>query len=208
MASNTSPPSRRRGEVLADALLDAAWNELVEVGYTGFTIEGVAARAGTSRPVIYRRWPARSDLAIAAIRHHGTRVPVVTPDTGSVRLDLIELLRNGSANRRALAVLFSVKMGEYFTETGKSPADLRAEFLGALQHPFGIDQVLRRGVERGEIDPGKLTPRIANLPTDLLRHELLMTLQPMPDEAIVEIVDDIFLPLVRVSATRPPAGSA
>jgi AcrR family transcriptional regulator len=63
--------SRRRGQALDDALLDAAWDELVERGYGRFTIEAVAARAGTSRPVIYRRWPTRSDLAIAAIRHHG-----------------------------------------------------------------------------------------------------------------------------------------
>ncbi|MCO6003758.1 TetR/AcrR family transcriptional regulator C-terminal ligand-binding domain-containing protein [Actinoallomurus purpureus] len=50
---------------------------------------------------------------------------------------------------------------------------------------------------RGEIDPARLTPRIAELATDLLRHELLMTLQPVPEETITEIVDDIFLPLVR-----------
>ena len=189
--------SRRRGQALVDALLEAAWTELVEVGYSRFTIEGVAARAGTSRPVIYRRWPARSDLAIAAVRHHGRSTPVPTPDTGSVRDDLIETLRAASARRRELAVLFSVQMGEYFTETGQTPADLRAEFLSGRQQPFGIDTVLRRGIERGEIDPAALTPRIAALPTDLLRHELLMTLRPVPDETIVEIVDQIFLPLVR-----------
>jgi hypothetical protein len=32
---------------------------------------------------------------------------------------------------------------------------------------------------------------------DLLRHEMLMTLRPVPEETIAEIVDDIFLPLVR-----------
>jgi hypothetical protein len=58
-------------------------------------------------------------------------------------------------------------------------------------------------VEHGEIDPGRLTPRIAGLPADLLRHELLMTLRPVPDETIVEIVeiveivDDILPALVR-----------
>ncbi len=58
-------------------------------------------------------------------------------------------------------------------------------------------QILRRGIERGELDPDRLTPRIANVPLDLLRHELLMTLQPVPEETITEIVDEIFLPLVR-----------
>jgi hypothetical protein len=130
------------------------------------------------------------------VRHFGRREPVAVPDTGSVRDDLVELLRAASTNRRELAVLFSVQMGEYFSETGTSPADLRTELLSGRPQPFGIDQVLRRGVERGELDPDRLTPRIANLPSDLLRHELLMTLQPVPDETVAEIVDDIFLPLV------------
>jgi AcrR family transcriptional regulator len=182
---------------LDDALLDAAWAELVERGYGRFTIDGVAARAGTSRPVIYRRWPSRSDLAVAAIRHHGLNQPVTTPDTGSVRGDLIDLLRDASASRSDVAALISVQMGEYFAETGRAPADLRAEFLSGRQQPFSIDEVLRRGVERGEIDPERLTPRIATVALDLLRHEMLMTLQPVSEETIAEIVDDIFLPLVR-----------
>lgn len=210
MKSDTS--SRRRGQELADALLDAAWDELVEVGYGRFTIEAVAARARTSRPVIYRRWPNRSDLAIAAIRRRRWNQPVATPDTGSLREDLIGLLRNASTSRSEVAALFSVQMGEYYSETGKTPADLRAELLSGRQRPFGIDQVLDRGIERGEIDPDRLTHRIANLPLDLLRHELLMTLHPVPDETIVEIVDDIFLPLVRThssgtqGAGQPTAG--
>ncbi|MEV0401422.1 TetR/AcrR family transcriptional regulator [Actinoallomurus sp. NPDC050550] len=195
--------SRRRGQELEDALLDAAWDELTDVGYGRFTIEGVAARAGTSRPVIYRRWPNRSDLAVAAVRHHGAKDPVATPDTGSVREDLIELLRRASSHRAEIAALFSVQMGEYFSETGKSPEDFRQELLSGRRQPFGVDEVLRRGIERGEIDPDRLTRRIAELPTDLLRHELLMTLQPVPDPTITEIVDDIFLPLVR-TPDRPP----
>lgn len=189
--------TRRRGQELEDALLQAAWEELVEVGYAGFTFEGVADRAGTSRPVLYRRWSKRADLAVAAIRHRGRNRPVATPDTGSVREDLIEVLRDASAGRTEVAVLFSVQMGEYFSETGRSPADLREEFLSGRRQPFGVDTVLRRGVERGEIDPAKITDRIARLPTDLVRHEMLMTLHPVPDEIIVEIVDTIFLPLVR-----------
>ena len=62
--------------------------------------------------------------------------------------------------------------------------------------------MLRRGVERGEIDPERLTPRTATVALDLLPHEMLTTLQPVSEEAIAEIVDDIFLPLVH------PAGEA
>jgi AcrR family transcriptional regulator len=191
-----SGETRRRGAALEEALLEAAWRELVEVGYGRFTIESVAARAGTSRPVIYRRWPDRSELAIAAVRYFGRTDQVPTPDTGSVRDDLVALLRSASKSRAELAALFSVQMGEFFAETGRTPADLRADFLRERSQPWGIDEVLRRGVERGEIDPERLTPRIAGLPGDLLRHELLMTRRMASEETIVEIIDTIFMPLV------------
>jgi len=51
-------------------------------------------------------------------------------------------------------------------------------------------------VERGEVDPARLTPRIASLPFDLVRHELLMTLRAVALETIHGIVDEIVLPLV------------
>ncbi|MEV4623117.1 TetR/AcrR family transcriptional regulator [Asanoa sp. NPDC049573] len=188
---------RRRGQELEDALLQAAWEELLAVGYGGFTIEGVAARAGTSRPVLYRRWPNRADLAVAALRYHGRTEPVVVPDTGSLREDLIQVLRNAWKGRMELAVLFSVQMGQFFAETGTSPAKLREDFLSSRPQPSGMQRIIDRAVERGEIDPARLTERIASLPSDLLRHEMLMTLAPVPDEVILEIVDSIFLPLVR-----------
>jgi AcrR family transcriptional regulator len=187
---------RRRGQELEDAILDAAWDELVAVGYSGFTIENVAARAGTSRPVLYRRWRSRPELAMAAIRRLGLRDEIALPDTGSLRDDLIELMRAASEHRHDLAALVSVHMGQFFAETGTSLAELRDALL-AGRRTMTYDEVLRRAAERGEIDLSRLTPRIVALPADLLRHELLTTLQPVPDEVIVEIVDDIFLPLVR-----------
>jgi AcrR family transcriptional regulator len=188
-------PQRRRGQALEDALLSAAWDALVDVGYAGFTIEVAAERAHTSRPVLYRRWPNRSDLAIAAIAHHFRQIAVNVPDTGNVRDDLIALLREASTKRIDMVVLLSAHMGQFFDETKSSFSDLRERLQQG--RPFRSDEVLRRAVDRGEIDPVKLTPRIATLPFDLLRHELLMTLQPVPDETIIAIVDEVFLPLVR-----------
>jgi hypothetical protein len=56
--------------------------------------------------------------------------------------------------------------------------------------------IIERAVERGEADPGRLTPHIVSLPADLVRHYLIMNLAPVPDETLVEVVDRIFLPLV------------
>lgn len=54
-----------------------------------------------------------------------------------------------------------------------------------------------RAVDRGEIKPELLTERIKSLPFDLLRQEVLTTFAPVPDHVLEEIVDTVFLPLVR-----------
>lgn len=190
---------RRRGKTLEDAVLDAAWSELLDGGYARFTMEAVAARAHTSRPVLYRRWTNRADLAIAAIQHILRQHPVNAPDTGNVRDDLIVLLQQFSKNRAAFVVL-SFQMSEYFLETNTSLADLRRSVLQGSHSQ--VDAVLARGVERGEIDRSKLTPRIQSLLPDLVRHEFLMTLKPVPNAVITELVDEIFLPLVRPKRAR------
>ena len=185
---------RRRGAVLETALLEAAWDELVEGGYGHFTMEAVVQRSGTSRPVLYRRWSSRAELAIAAIRHHARQTPIIVHDTGSLRDDLLALLRQVSSRRADMGLLVFVQMSEYFMETQSSPADLRASLIEGEQG--WLSTIFLRAVSRGEIDGSRLTPRIASLPVNLLRHEVMMTLKPIPDAVIVEIVDNIFLPLV------------
>ncbi|WP_179031097.1 TetR-like C-terminal domain-containing protein [Paenibacillus kribbensis] len=68
---------------------------------------------------------------------------------------------------------------------------------GLLQAFWGHNAmpiVLNRAVERGEIRQEKITPRITRLPADLVRHEVLMTYEPVSQDTIVEIVDEIFYP--------------
>jgi AcrR family transcriptional regulator len=189
-----APSRRRRGQELEDALLDAAWDALIEGGYAAFTIDAVAERAGTSRPVLYRRWKTREDLVLAAIGHHVTRDVRPIPDTGSLRDDVIAVLLDANETRIAMAAIIVGQLGTYYQETGTTPADIRRQIIG--ERTTLIETIVRRAVERGEIDPARLTPRIAGLPFDLVRHEVMMTLGPVPKDTIVEIVDDIFLPLV------------
>ena len=190
-----APQRRRRGDELESALLEAAWRELDERGYDALTIDAVAARAGTSRAVIYRRWPGKPALVMAAIAHGSRRDQTAIPDTGNVRDDLIALMELANEQRMGVATLVNVRLGEFYRETGTSMADLRELIVG--DSPSAADVVIRRGVERGEIDEAKLTPRIRRLPSDLFRHEVLMTFQPVSRADIEEIVDTIFLPLVR-----------
>jgi len=194
--------TRRRGLALEDALLEAAWDQLVFEGYGSFTVETVAVRAATSKPVIYRRWRGREELVVAALRHfiarHG---PADDPDTGTLRGDMIALLAHANESRLTMAAVMSVQLAAYYEETGTSPAELRE--LIVPNRTAVMETVIARAVDRGEVVAANLTPRTIAVPFDLFRQEALMTLKPVPHESIVEIVDDIFLPLVSRGLDHP-----
>jgi AcrR family transcriptional regulator len=181
---------------LEDALLDAAWAQLVSGGYGAFTFDAVAERAGTSKPVIYRRWPTRQELVVAAVQRFFTQGSRPIPDTGSLRGDVIALLMQANETRAAAAAVLSVHLGTYFQENQTTPAELRERLLGD-RIPV-METVIHRAFERGEIatDTGQMLPRIISLPFDLVRQEALMSLKAVSTTAIVEIVDSVFLPLV------------
>lgn len=186
--------TRRRGDALEDAILDAAWAELEEVGYAALTMEGVATRARTSKPVLYRRWPNRARLMVAAMRRQVVPLSADVPDTGELRSDLLALLRRAA--------------GRY----GEFDPDLLHSLLAELPDvqskmfevvPGTVMTTLRRAADRGEIDLAGVTPRVARLPLDLVRHEIVATHAVVPDTVLVEIVDDIVLPLLAARAGRP-----
>lgn len=181
------------------ALLDAAWTEFLEKGYAGLTYEGVAERAGTSRSVVYRRWPTKQELALAALRERGDVDPVELPDTGTLRGDLLAMLTDLNNRRAQMMALLGVHMGDYYRETGMAPGSLRENWLGG-RGPLA-PLVVERAVARGEVPPERVTPRSVRLASDLWRHDVLLALGPLTDEAITSIVDDVVVPLL---TGRPP----
>ena len=70
-----------------------------------------------------------------------------------------------------------------------------------------MDHLIARAVTRGEIGRDQITGRVAQLPADLLRHDVLFTLTRLTDAAIEEIVDGVFLPLVRLGAGGPTSSA-
>jgi AcrR family transcriptional regulator len=187
---------RRRGEALESAILDAAWAELADGGYSQFTIEGVVRRAGTSRPVLYRRWPTRTSLAAAAISRYYRQNVVTVPDLGNVRDELFLFVRKYAelAPPRLMRLLFDMS------------SDMAAENMNFGEDRFRVyplKAVIDRAIERGEIDPQRITKRVMGLPLTLALHEIIVTMRVISDEAIAEIIDQIFLPLVSVQRPKP-----
>ena len=187
--------TRRRGEALERALLEAAWEELRDRGFDGLTYEGVAGRAATSRAVLYRRWPTKGELAIAAIRHQRERSIGEPPDTGTLRGDLRAVLLEANEAKHLVGLVLITQLGPLYRETGKTPADLREAIL--QDSPRRGDAIWERAIARGEVDPRRLTPRVRRLFFDLFRDQLFMTLRPVPESDIDAILDEIVLPLVQ-----------
>ena len=185
---------RRRGQELENALLDAAWEELATAGFVGLSMESVAARARTGVAVLYRRWPNKDELVLAAIDHYRRAHPVAIPDTGTLRGDLLELLGGFSDGRSTFTTVMTAAFAGLQRDSGMTPAQVRARFVD--DRPVRSHEVYRRAQERGEIDLDRTPAAVLSMPFDLMRHDLLMTLRPVPDERITSIVDDLFLPLV------------
>jgi AcrR family transcriptional regulator len=185
--------SRRRGKVLEAAIFEVVLQELAQAGYVNFSIERVAAAAGTSKPVIYRRWPTRARLVYAALRANRPVVSFEAPDTGTVRGDVMVILHHVSelVDELSPEVIFGL-IAELLHESESSIfAEVHERNAKIMM------EILARGVGRGEIAGEKLTPRLVALPFDLVRHQLMILQQPVSAQDIVEIIDRIFLPLVR-----------
>ncbi|WP_205825547.1 TetR/AcrR family transcriptional regulator [Microbispora catharanthi] len=183
---------RRRGAELQTVLLEAAWQELRAVGYHELTYDAVAARAQTSRTVLYRRWPHRRDLVLAAMRQQVPAPPPI-PDTGSLRTDLLTLLRLVSSRMIELAPVLQV-IGDGRADDSDLTDYLRERLSQAGTRE--MDALLQRAVVRGEINHARTPARVAVAPITLVAVETLVHHRPLPETALAEIVDQIVLPLL------------
>lgn len=185
-------PSRRRGEALVSAIHAAVMDELAEVGYGGLSIERVAERARTGKASIYRRWPNRLELVLEAIDHVMPRLDKA-PDTGSVREDLLVVLR-------LIATTMSSRDGAAAKACVDGPDDELARAVRERLLPprkAMMLEILRNGAERGEVRREAVTTRVAETGPMLLHGELLQRGSPIADEAVVAIVDEVLMPLLR-----------
>lgn len=187
---------RRHGRQLEAALLNAAWDDLVEVGYANLTMESVAARAHTGIAVLYRRWANKDQLVLAALEHYRNSHPVDVPDTGTLRGDLLALLTAFSEARATFtAIAAATAFSGLHAATGLTPAQVRDRIMGD-QPLWRVRTIYQRAHDRGEIDLDRIPSAVLAMPFDLVRHDLLMDLKPLKPTRIQSIIDELFLPLV------------
>jgi AcrR family transcriptional regulator len=188
--AEASPWSPREAELLAATL-----QLLQQHGYERLTVDAVAATAKASKATVYRRWPSKGDLVLAAFIE-GCRQAAVVPDTGSLRGDLLWL---GEAITEH-ATKHSATIRAVMVEVSRDPA-LRE----AMQHQFLdqrkalIDLVLRHAVERGEIDAAAISEELWDLLPGYLIFRSIVPNRPLTALTVQALVDNVIIP----SLTRP-----
>ena len=199
-----SAARRRRGSALEQAILDATWQLLVAGDHDQLTMAAIAERAGTSKPVLYRRWPNRAALILATVQNKTPAPGLSTDDHGSLRADLIALLESAAAWFTGMPpeVLRSLRAATAVDPElrGLLPAritlvDIRPVLLHALE----------RAAERGETSGQPVSERVLRLPLDLMFLESMNRIPVVdPDKVIVGIVDEVMMPIL--TARAPGAG--
>jgi AcrR family transcriptional regulator len=186
-------PTRRRGEVLEQAIFKAVLDQLQAVGYVGLTMEGVAACAHTGKAALYRRWPRKEDLVVDALEH-ALPSPSDLPDHGDVRDDLLDLLRRMTAMLNSPAgCALQCLMSE--TERDESFARLLHERVKEPRKRMFLD-LLTRGADRGQVRLSAATQLVAEVGPALVTQRFLADGAPVPDEYVVSVVDDVVMPLL------------
>lgn len=196
-------PGRPRNPEADRAILRATFDLMAEQGVGRLSMEGVAARAGVGKSTIYRRWPSKAALVKDAVIQF-TRQKVPYPDTGSVRDDLIMLLRT------IITVYTTTVAGrilpDLLGETVRNPE------LGQALNEFWLSrrkvmfEVLERGVARGEIGEDVDQELVNELVLGPIYHRFLVSRLPLTPDRADYIVDNV-LDLVRVTRREDKAHS-
>jgi AcrR family transcriptional regulator len=180
---------RPRSEACDAAIESAVLDLLVEEGFPGVTMEGVAARAGVGKATLYRRWNTKDQLVLDAVVRRCSE-HVVLPDTGSLRGDVVA---HGQAMvrkfRRDGAILWA-----FAAETARNPAlaeSFRRTFLDDRR--AAMREVLARGVSRGELPVDADLELLGDIGSALLWHRLAITGAPLSDD-LPERIADLIVP--------------
>ncbi len=138
---------RPRNPQIDTAVLDATLAVLDESGYSRFTLEEVARRAGTTKPAIYRRWPTRQHLVLAALAGRLGKTQV--PNTDCTLCDLDEGI---SVFVAAFQRMRPDVLGPLLADCAAQP-ELRADFMTMLFDPprAAVEQTLTRAIARGDL---------------------------------------------------------
>lgn len=185
---------RRRGPALEQAIYAAALSEMSAHGLDAMTMEGVAAKARTGKASLYRRWSSKEDLVLEAVGCAMPALEDIEQSTGSLRDDLLGVLR------RMLTFVQGPNGALVRGLIGAADVDhpLRLMARTRLIEPrlHLLRRLIEQAIERGEARSGSATLPLAQVGPALLLYRFML-LGHVADDDVLEIVDEVVLPLLR-----------
>ena len=185
-------PSGPRAEAREQAILDAALELIMEVGYDRLSMDALAERAHAGKATIYRRWTGKAQVVAEAIRRRKSEHDL-DPDTGSLRDDLLAALGHTCVALSLDEAIVSGVMSAMRTDPEL------AELMRTQVADGGgkFDGIVERAVDRGELPPGTTAASIDEVAPSLVMMRLVFRGEPLDDAFTAHLVDDILLPILR-----------
>ncbi len=164
-------------------MLAAAFDELAENGASAATVAGVAQRSGVHETTIYRRWVTKEKLLVEALLSRSAE-EIPTPDTGSIRDDLLAVVRAVIAYVTSPIGLAALHVATLTTDDQR---DARQAFwAGRID---ALRPVVERGIARGELRPDTDAGLLLETLIAPLHGRLLLTGETVDAELGERIVD-------------------
>jgi AcrR family transcriptional regulator len=184
------PPGRPRSEASWRAILAAALELVVEIGYAELTIEGIAARAGVGKQTIYRWWPSKADVLLeAGATKADLHVPVT--DQGSYRADLRAFLEASyklANDYPGLPDLLRALMAE--AQINPEFGDrFRTAFLQRRRDALAV--ITSRARKRGDLPDRPAPGTVADIVFGTIWYRVLATRQPLDDQLVEDLLDTL-----------------
>jgi len=190
--ASTRRPARR-GADRREAICEAVFSLLAEVGYDRMTMDFVAERAHASKATIYRTWPDKPQMVVEALIQHFDGGPQI-PDTGSLREDLLVVLTH------ACAVADSVD-GDVIS--GVLTAARREPTLNSALQRCIVDEkralhevMIERAARRGEIAADTDPLVLQEVMQAMVFNRKIWQDGPLDAEFVRHVVDDVLLPVL------------
>ena len=182
------PPGRPRSAEADEAILDAAIELFADAGLEGLTVEGVAARAGVGKATVYRRYPGKLELVVAAWKACAD-VEAPPPDTGSIRGDLRELV--DALVTRLTCTVVGRAMPMLVAEAARVP-ELSAEHQVIVREKRArVRAVVERAVVRGDLRAGIDPDLVVDACVGPIFYRFLVTRDPLDERFADALVDSV-----------------
>ncbi len=184
-----------RSARIREAVLAAAFSELIDSGYAALSVEAVASRAGVNKTSIYRRWPTLDDLLVDALTTWSLEA-FSDPDTGSIETDLLALgkqlaeVLNGGVGRQVVGLVLTA---------GLRSAQLRETTRRYFDHQARrATPIVTAAIERGELPANTDADALLTTFRAPLFYRMVTTGDP--------IDEDLIRHAARVTLTAADAG--